>query len=56
VHKFTLDKPVMGLPESRKRPHAFGTPSIPEFLAAISRHRDSSRKPKAQRLRAKRQR
>jgi hypothetical protein len=53
VDKSGLDKPVTGLPESRKRPHAFGAPSITEFLAAISRHRGSSRKPKPQSLWAK---
>lgn len=53
VDKSSLEEPVPGLPESRKRPHAFGTPSIAEFLATISRHRDSSKKPKARTMRAK---
>jgi hypothetical protein len=47
------DKPIRGLPEARKRPRAFGTPSITEFLATISRHRDSSTEPKARRSKAK---
>jgi hypothetical protein len=47
------DKPVRGLPEARKRPRAFGAPSIAEFLATISRHRDSSKEPKPRRSRAK---
>jgi hypothetical protein len=47
------DKPMRGLPEARKRPRAFGTPSITEFLATISRHRESIEEPSARRLRAK---
>jgi len=46
----TADDPITGLPESRKRPHAFGTPSIPEFLAAISKHRGSHQKTKTRTL------
>ena len=46
---------VLFSPESRKRPHAFGTPSITEFQTAISRHRNSSRQPKARGLRSKKQ-
>lgn len=32
------EEPISGLPERRKRPHAFGTPSIEEFQAAIAKH------------------
>ena len=46
MDKSSADKPITGLPESRKRPHAFGTPTIAEFLAAISRHRGSDKNPK----------
>ena len=47
LDKFTADKPVTGLPEKRKRPHAYGAPSIDEFQAAIAKHRGSSKKAKA---------
>jgi hypothetical protein len=46
-----LEKPVTGLPVSRKRPQAFGTPTVEEFLAAISRHRGTNRNPRVGRSR-----
>jgi hypothetical protein len=53
VDKSSMDKPITGLPESRKRPRAFGTPSIAEFVAAVSRHRDPSGNSKGRSSRAK---
>jgi hypothetical protein len=53
MEKCGEDKPITGLPESRKRPHAFGTPTITQFLAAISQHRDPGRNAKTRGLRAK---
>jgi ribosomal protein S21 len=47
LDKFKGDRPVTGLPEKRKRPHAYGAPSIDEFRAAIAKHRGSSKKAKA---------
>jgi hypothetical protein len=49
----SVETPVTGLPEARKRPHAFGSPSIAEFHAAIARHRVSSTKSKTQNPRTK---
>jgi hypothetical protein len=51
--KSSMDKPLTGLPDARKRPHAFGAPSISEFQAAISRHRGSGVKVKPHGPRAK---
>jgi hypothetical protein len=53
VDKSIPEQPITGLPESRKRPHAFGTPTINEFLAAIARHRGSSTNRKARGSREK---
>jgi hypothetical protein len=43
LDKFKGDKPVTGLPEKRKRQHAYGAPSIDEFQAAIAKHRTCSK-------------
>ncbi len=43
LDKFKMDKPVTGLPEKRKRSHAYGAPSIDEFQAAITKHRTRSK-------------
>jgi hypothetical protein len=40
MSKPNIDKPpVSGLPGQRKRPHAFGAPSIDEFYASIAKVR-----------------
>ncbi len=38
LDKLKVEEPISGLPEKRKRPHAFGAPSIEEFQAAIGKH------------------
>lgn len=38
LDRFKVEEPISGLPERRKRPHAFGAPSIEEFQAAIGKH------------------